>query len=173
MGCRSRSGPREDVGNTTERGVMSVEAEPGSDTVTARTRAFEEIDAQVFAGPGRGATRSEAAASDRWGEPSPATVEAYRRMFDLVVKHQLAPGGGRPPTTPNARIGRRATILAGRSTKPRSSTGVDVPSAAPTGLARRLSVRHPLSNTPSEPVQPRSRAVSHQNETATEEDRRV
>jgi hypothetical protein len=63
--------------------------EPGSGKVTARTRAFEEIDAQVFPGPGRGPTRSEAAASDRWRGPSPATVEAYRRMFDLVVKHQL------------------------------------------------------------------------------------
>ena len=69
--------------------VASDGEEPGSDQVTAWTRAFEEIDAQVFPGPGRGATRSEAAASDRWGGPSPATVEAYRRMFDLVVKHQL------------------------------------------------------------------------------------
>lgn len=69
---------------------MSDDDEPGSDKVTARTREFEEIDAQVFAGPGRGATRSEAAASDRWGGPSPATVAAYRRMFDLVVKRRLA-----------------------------------------------------------------------------------
>ncbi len=72
-----------------EGAVASDGEEPGSDKVTACTRAFEEIDAQVFPGPGRGATRSEAAASDRWGGPSPATVEAYRRMFDLVVKHQL------------------------------------------------------------------------------------
>jgi len=72
-----------------EGAVASDGEEPGSDNVTACTRAFEEIDAQVFPGPGRGATRSEAAASDRWGGPSPATVEAYRRMFDLVVKHQL------------------------------------------------------------------------------------
>jgi hypothetical protein len=69
---------------------MSDEAEPGSYKVTARTRAFEEIDAQIFAGPGRGATRSEAAASDRWGGPSPATVGAYRRMLELVVKHERA-----------------------------------------------------------------------------------
>ena len=72
--------------------------EPGSDKVTARTRAFEEIDSQVFPGPGRGATRSEAAACDRWGGPSPATVEAYQRMFDLVVKgatdHQNEPTRG-------------------------------------------------------------------------------
>ena len=47
----------------------------GSDKVTASTRAFEELDAQVFPGPGRGATRSEAAASDRWGGPSPDTAE--------------------------------------------------------------------------------------------------
>src|SRR6266498_4178318 len=68
--------------------VASDGEEPGSEKVTARTRAFEEIDAQVFPGPGRGATRSEAAASDRWNGPSPATVAAYRRMFDLVVNHQ-------------------------------------------------------------------------------------
>ena len=69
---------------------MSDEEEAGSDKVTACTRAFEEIDAQVFPGPGRGATLSEAAASDRWGGPSAATVEAYRRMFDIVVRHQRA-----------------------------------------------------------------------------------
>jgi hypothetical protein len=69
---------------------MTDDEEPGSDKVTARTRAFEEIDAQIFAGPGRGATPSEAAASDRWGGVSPATVEAYRRMLDLVLKHELA-----------------------------------------------------------------------------------
>jgi hypothetical protein len=70
---------------------MRDEEEVGSDKVTASTRAFEEIDAQVFPGPGRGATRSEAAASDRWGGPSPGTVEAYHRMIDLVVKHQRGP----------------------------------------------------------------------------------
>jgi hypothetical protein len=69
---------------------MSDDEEPGSDKVTACTRAFEEIDAQIFAGPGRGATPSEAAASDRWGGPSPATVAAYRRMLDLVARHELA-----------------------------------------------------------------------------------
>jgi hypothetical protein len=81
---------RADGRNTTQGGVMSDDKELGSDKVTACTRAFEKIDAQVFAGPGRGATRSEAAASDRWGGPSPGTVEAYRRMFDLVVKHEPA-----------------------------------------------------------------------------------
>ena len=70
-----------------ERVDVSVGEEPGSEKVSARTRAFEEIDAQVFPGPGRGATRAEADASDRWGGPSSATVDAYRRMFDLVVKH--------------------------------------------------------------------------------------
>jgi hypothetical protein len=70
---------------------MSDDQEPGSDKVTAGTRAFEEIDAQIFAGPGRGATRSEAAASDRCGRPSPATVGAYRRMLDLVVKTRTGP----------------------------------------------------------------------------------
>lgn len=63
--------------------------EPGSEKVTPCTRAFEELDAQVFPGPGRGATRSEAAASDRWGGPSRATAAAYRRMSELVVKHDL------------------------------------------------------------------------------------
>ena len=70
---------------------MGDQEEAGSDKVTASTRAFEELDAQVFPGPGRGATRSEAAASDRWGGPSPGTVEAYRRMIDLVVKHERSP----------------------------------------------------------------------------------
>jgi hypothetical protein len=70
---------------------MRAEEEVGSDKVTASTRAFEETDAQVFPGAGRGATRSEAAASDRWGGPSPGTVEAYHRMIDLVVKHQCTP----------------------------------------------------------------------------------
>jgi hypothetical protein len=50
---------------------MGDDEEPGSENVTARTRAFEEIDAQV-------------------GGPSLATVEAYRCMFDRVVKHALA-----------------------------------------------------------------------------------
>ena len=112
---------------------MSDDEEPGSDKVTASTRAFEEIDAQVFPGPGRGATRLEAAASDRWGGPSPATVDAYRRMIALVVKHELADGNPtkhddrRPPTEPVARIGPPATILVTPSAKSRSSTGADVP----------------------------------------------
>ena len=68
---------------------MGDEHEPGSDKVTDRTRAFEQIDAQVFPGPGRGATPSEAAASDWWGGPSPSTVDAYHRMFDVVERHRL------------------------------------------------------------------------------------
>jgi len=122
---------------------MTDDEEPGSDKVTACTRAFEEIDAQVFPGPGRGATRLEAAASDRWGGPSPATVAAYRRMFALVAKHELAHSDPmsqhdrRPRTTPVTRIG-RATTLAPGSTKPRSSTGVDVQNAS-----RRLHSRLP------------------------------
>ncbi|HUJ64736.1 MAG TPA: hypothetical protein VLX59_04295 [Acidimicrobiales bacterium] len=122
--------------------------EPGSDKVTACTRAFEEIDAQVFPGPGRGATRLEAAASDRWGGPSPATVEAYRRMIALVVKHELAHSDPmrqddrRPPTAPLALIGPRATTLVTPSTKPRSSTGADVPDVSrrrPSRLPRKAS----------------------------------
>jgi hypothetical protein len=73
-----------------EGAVASDREEPGANKVTACTRAFEEIDAQMFPGPGRGATRSETAASDRWGMASSATVEAYCRMSDLVVKHQIA-----------------------------------------------------------------------------------
>jgi hypothetical protein len=72
------------------RCAMSYEEETGSDKVTASTRAFEEIDAQVFPGPGRGATPSEAVATDCWGGPSPGTVQAYHRMIDLVMKHQRA-----------------------------------------------------------------------------------
>jgi predicted Zn-dependent protease len=122
---------------------MTDEEEPGSDKVTACTRAFEEIDAQVFPGPGRGATRLEATASDRWRGPSPATVAAYRRMFALVVKHELAHSDPmsqhdrRPPTTSLARIG-RATTLVTPSTKPRSSKGADVPN-----VSRRLQSRLP------------------------------
>jgi hypothetical protein len=77
--------------------------EAGSDKVTAYTRAFEEIDAQVFPGPGRGATQSEAAASDRWGAPSANTVEAYRRMFGVVAKHQRAHSERRATVTSGSR----------------------------------------------------------------------
>jgi hypothetical protein len=82
---------------------MSDEEEAGSDKVTASTRAFEEIDAQVFPGPGRGATQSEAAASDRWGAPSANMVEAYRRMFDVVAKHQRAQSERRASITAERR----------------------------------------------------------------------
>jgi hypothetical protein len=83
---------------------MNDEEEAGSDNVTAYTRAFEEIDAQVFPGPGRGATPSEAAASDRWGAPSTQTVEAYRRMFDVVAKHQRAHSERRASDTAGSRL---------------------------------------------------------------------
>jgi len=118
--------------------------EPGFDKVTASTRAFEEIDAQVFAGPGRGATLSEAAASERWGGPSPATVDAYRRMIALVVKHEPIHGDRmsqhdrRPTTTPVAWIGWRATSVATWSAKARSSTGVEASS-----VSHRLQSRLP------------------------------
>ncbi len=123
---------------------MTDDEEPGSDKVTACTRAFEEIDAQVFPGPGRGATRLEAAASDRWGGPSPATVVAYRRMIALVVKHELAHGDPmkqddrRPPTAPAAEIGPRVTTLVTPGTKPRSFTGADV-----SDVSRRRQTRLP------------------------------
>ncbi len=106
--------------------VMSDE-EAGSDKVTACTRAFEEIDAQVFPGPGRGATQSEAAAIDRWGAPSAQTVEAYRRMFDVVAKHQRAHSerrasisvGSRLRSTPESRSGDDSgqTVLAERRSR--------------------------------------------------------
>jgi len=86
------------------RGFRRSDGEAGSDKVTATTRAFEELDAQIFSGPGRGATRSEAAASDCWGGPSPGAVEAYQRMSDLVMKHQRAHNERR------ARMMKRATV---------------------------------------------------------------
>lgn len=115
---------------------MSDEEEAGSDKVTASTRAFEEIDAQVFPGPGRGATLSEATASDRWGGPSAATVEAYRRMVDIVVKHHRAhgraePADRRPPTTSDTMIGVAVATRARRHTRPTPSAGV------PSLVARR------------------------------------
>src|ERR1700722_16076624 len=104
--------------------TMSDEDEAGSDKVTACTRAFEEIDAQVFPGPGRGATLSEAAASDRWGGPSAATVEAYRRMFDIVARHRRAhsrvePAGSQ--ATSDTRIEAEATTRARQHTRRTSS----------------------------------------------------
>ncbi len=121
---------------------MSDDEEPGSDKRTDSTRAFEEIDAQVFLGPDQGATRLEAAASDRWGRPSAATVDAYRRMIALVVKRDLTDSDRpkrsdrRPRTAPAARIGQRGLITP--STKLRSSTGANVPD-----VLRRLQSRTP------------------------------
>ena len=112
---------------------MSANKEPGSDKATDCTPGFEEIDAQVFSGPGRGATRLEAAASDRWGGPTSATVDAYRCMIALVVKHELAhrdpmkQDDRRPSSAPLARFGPPVTALVTPSTKPRSSTGAEVP----------------------------------------------
>jgi hypothetical protein len=115
-----------------EGSATSDDEEPGSDKVTACTRAFEEIDAQVFAGPGRGASRSEATASDRWGGPAPATVEAYRCMFDLVKKHwhaqQRAVSRHRrtPLPTFEVEISVPAKDLVTQSARSTSSTAVDV-----------------------------------------------
>jgi hypothetical protein len=110
---------------------MSDEDEAGSEKVTACTRAFEEIDAQVFPGPGRGATPSEAAASDRWGGPSAGTVEAYRRMFDVVVKHQRAHSEPQAGTSAGHRPRRRPESASSGaptptrwSRRPTSSTAV-------------------------------------------------
>ena len=55
--------------------------EPGTDKVSAATRAFELEDAQVFRGAGRGPTPDEEAAAERAGAPAPSTVEAYREML--------------------------------------------------------------------------------------------
>jgi hypothetical protein len=104
--------------------AMSDNEDAGSDKVTACTRAFEEIDAQVFPGPGRGATPSEAAASDRWGGPSAATVEAYRRMFDIVVRHQRAHSRvepAEPQATSDTRVEVDATTRARQHTRRTSS----------------------------------------------------
>ena len=124
---------------------MSDEEEAGSDKVTACTRSFEEIDAQVFPGPGRGATLSEAAASDRWGGPSAATVEAYGRMLDIVVNHQRAhserranmASGHRPAPTPEFSGGDDA------GQRVDEANVVDwraVPNGTASDMARRLSV---------------------------------
>lgn len=106
---------------------MSDNQDAGSDKVTASTRAFEEIDAQVFPGPGRGATPSEAAASDRWGGPSDATVEAYRDMFDIVLRHQRAHSRvepAAPQATSDTLIGAEATTRGRRHTRRTSSLAV-------------------------------------------------
>jgi hypothetical protein len=118
--------------------------EAGSDKVTARTRAFEEIDAQVFPGPGRGATPSESAASDRWGGSSAATVEAYRRMSDLVVKHQQAHNERRAGMTGH-RTCRRPGSVGGDEPSHKLEEGnvvdwVASPSGAATDLVRQLKV---------------------------------
>jgi hypothetical protein len=123
---------------------MNDEEEAGADKVTAYTRAFEEIDAQVFPGPGRGATPSEATASDRWGGPSAATVEAYRRMSHLVVKHQQAhserqtsmTAGRRPRRTPGS-VGRE---YSGQTVEEAELLDWGaVPNGATTDLVRQLS----------------------------------
>ena len=92
-------GPRAPIGAREAPRAMSHEDEAGSDRVTAPTHAFAEIDAQVFPGPGRGATPSEVAASDRWGGPSAATVEAYRHMVG-VVANLAAAATSRPVAQP-------------------------------------------------------------------------
>jgi hypothetical protein len=124
---------------------MNDEEEAGSDRVTAYTRAFEEIDAQIFPGPGRGATPSEAAASDRWGGTSAATVEAYRRMSHLVVKHQQAHSERRANMTAVRRPRWTPGSVGGddSSQKVEEADAIDwgaVPSGAATDLVRQLSV---------------------------------
>ena len=116
---------------------MSQAEEAGSDRVTASTHAFAEIDAQVFPGPGRGATPSEAAATDRWGGPSATTVEAYRRMFDIVAKHQRAHGERRDGMTAGAKRRRTrdrvVTTTPARLSRPSTSTGSVVVRRAASG----------------------------------------
>jgi hypothetical protein len=124
---------------------MSDEEEAGSDKVTAYTRAFEEVDAQVFPGPGRGATPSEAAASDRWGGASAATVEAYRRMSHLVVKHQQAQSERRASMTADRRPRRTPGSVGGDDSgqKTKEADLVDwgaVPKGAATNLVGQLNV---------------------------------
>ena len=136
---------------------MNDEEEAGADKVTAYTRAFEEIDAQVFPGPGRGATPSEATASDRWGGPSAATVEAYRRMSHLVVKHQQAhserqtsmTAGRRPRRTPGS-VGRE---YSGQTVEEAELLDWGaVPNGATTDLVRQLSrMDHPGTEQPRRP----------------------
>jgi hypothetical protein len=54
--------------------------EPGTEMVTAATRAFELEDAQVFRGAGRGPTPAEEAAAERRAHVEPSTAEAYKEM---------------------------------------------------------------------------------------------
>src|ERR1700683_2490370 len=88
---------------------MSDEEEGGHLVRAACTCAFEEIDTQASPGSGRATN------------PSDATAEAYRRTFDVVVKHRCARserGAGMTGTTDHVRRQDRA---ARRSKRPTSS----------------------------------------------------
>jgi hypothetical protein len=54
--------------------------DPGYDKVTERTREFELLDEQVFAGAGRGPTPTEAAAAESAPPVSERTRQAYKEM---------------------------------------------------------------------------------------------
>jgi hypothetical protein len=59
---------------------MGREDDPGYDKVTDRTREFEQLDQQVFAGAGRGPTPAEAAAAEQAPPVSERTRQAYKEM---------------------------------------------------------------------------------------------
>jgi hypothetical protein len=70
------------------------DTEPGDDRVSKLTRLFEQRDAQVRAGAGRGPTAAEAAAADKAPPVADHTREAYREM---VWRGANTRGEGRLP----------------------------------------------------------------------------
>lgn len=68
--------------------------EPGDDKVSERTRLFEQRDAQVPAGAGRGPTPAEADAAEQASPVADHTREAYKEM---VWRGAYTRGAGRLP----------------------------------------------------------------------------
>lgn len=73
---------------------MGHRDDPGYDKVTDRTREFELIDGQVFAGAGRGPTAAEEAAAEAAPPVSERTRQAYKEM---VWRGATQRGEGRLP----------------------------------------------------------------------------
>jgi hypothetical protein len=73
---------------------MGRRDDPGYDKVTDRTREFEQIDEQVFAGAGRGPTPAEATAAEQAPPVAEHTRQAYKEM---VWRGALHRGAGRLP----------------------------------------------------------------------------
>ena len=62
--------------------------EPGTEKVSAATRAFEVEDAQMFSGAGRGPTPDEAAAAERAGPVTQSSADAYKEMIARGASQQ-------------------------------------------------------------------------------------